>query len=76
MADEQQRRQTIGRGLRLCVNQQGERVKGFEVNNLTVIATESYQSFAEKLQQGLEKDTLPLSHLVGANRFDGNHLPA
>ena len=39
MASEQQRRQTIGRGLRLCVNQQGERRRGFEINTLTVIAT-------------------------------------
>ncbi|OSI59828.1 hypothetical protein BST67_00200, partial [Bradyrhizobium canariense] len=33
---ERWRRQTIGRGLRLCVNQQGHRVRGFEVNTLTV----------------------------------------
>ena len=43
MASEQQRRQTIGRGLRLCVNQQGERLRGFEINTLTVIATENYE---------------------------------
>jgi type III restriction enzyme len=51
---ERERRQTIGRGLRLCVNQQGERVRGFEVNTLTVIATESYEQFAEGLQRELE----------------------
>ena len=33
--------------LRLCVNQEGERLRGFEVNTLTVIATESYEEFAE-----------------------------
>ncbi|MDA4467109.1 restriction endonuclease subunit R, partial [Escherichia coli] len=38
---ERWRRQTIGRGLRLCVNQKGERLRGFDVNTLTVIATES-----------------------------------
>jgi type III restriction enzyme len=38
---ERWRRQTIGRGLRLCVNQDGQRLRGFEVNTLTVIATES-----------------------------------
>jgi len=32
MGSERDRRQTIGRGLRLCVNQDGERVRGFEVN--------------------------------------------
>ena len=40
---ERERRQTIGRGLRLCVNQEGERVRGFDTNTLTVIATESYE---------------------------------
>ena len=54
---ERERRQTIGRGLRLCVNQKGERVRGFEVNTLTVIATENYESFAENLQKEIEGDT-------------------
>jgi type III restriction enzyme len=54
---ERERRQTIGRGLRLCVNQQGERVRGFEVNTLTVVAMESYEQFAENLQKEIEKDT-------------------
>ncbi|WP_164106307.1 type III restriction-modification system endonuclease [Stenotrophomonas maltophilia] len=54
---ERERRQTIGRGLRLCVNQDGERVRGFEVNTLTVVATENYEQFAESLQKEIEKDT-------------------
>ena len=54
---ERERRQTIGRGLRLCVNQHGERVRGFEVNTLTVVATESYEQFAENLQKEIEADT-------------------
>ena len=54
---ERERRQTIGRGLRLCVNQAGERLRGFEVNTLTVIARESYEEFAENLQREIEKDT-------------------
>jgi len=54
---ERERRQTIGRGLRLCVNQHGERVRGFEINRLTVIATESYEQFAENLQKEIEADT-------------------
>jgi type III restriction enzyme len=54
---ERERRQTIGRGLRLCVNQHGERLRGFEVNTLTVIATESYEAFAEHLQKEIEADT-------------------
>jgi restriction endonuclease len=52
---ERERRQTIGRGLRLCVNQQGERVRGFEVNTLTVVAMESYEQFAENLQKEIEE---------------------
>ncbi|WP_338815960.1 DEAD/DEAH box helicase family protein [Enterobacter hormaechei] len=54
---ERERRQTIGRGLRLCVNQNGERVRGFEVNTLTVIATENYEQFAENLQKEIEAET-------------------
>ena len=57
MGTERERRQTIGRGLRLCVNQNGDRVRGFEVNRLTVIATESYEQFAENLQKEIEADT-------------------
>lgn len=51
------KRQEVGRGLRLCVNQDGERmdtnVLGNDVHNvnvLTVIASESYDSFAKGLQ--------------------------
>ncbi len=57
MQSERERRQTIGRGLRLCVNQRGERVHGFDVNTLTVVATESYQEFAERLQKEIEDET-------------------
>ena len=54
---ERERRQTIGRGLRLCVNQDGERLRGFEVNTLTVVARENYEEFAENLQREIERDT-------------------
>ena len=54
---ERERRQTIGRGLRLCVNQQGERVRGFDSNTLTVIARENYEEFAKELQREIEEDT-------------------
>ena len=57
MGTERERRQTIGRGLRLCVNQKGQRLHGFDINTLTVIATESYEQFAENLQKEIEKDT-------------------
>jgi type III restriction enzyme len=39
------------------VNQDGDRLHGFEVNTLTVIAPESYEAFAENLQKEIEKDT-------------------
>jgi type III restriction enzyme len=57
MRGERQRRQTIGRGLRLCVNQDGQRLQGFDINTLTVIATEDYEQFAERLQREIEEDT-------------------
>lgn len=44
------KRQEIGRGLRLCVNQDGHRVHDKAVNRLTVIANESYEDFANQLQ--------------------------
>ncbi len=53
---EIKRRQEIGRGMRLCVNQKGERLHGFDVNTLTVMANESYEEFAEGLQREIEKD--------------------
>ena len=52
-----ERRQTIGRGLRLCVNQEGQRLRGFAVNTLTIVARESYQAFADNLQREIEQDT-------------------
>lgn len=45
------KRQEIGRGLRLAVNQKGKRLHDDQVNILTVIANESYESFANTLQQ-------------------------
>jgi type III restriction enzyme len=71
MASEQQRRQTIGRGLRLCVNQNGERLRGFEINTLTVIATESYEQFAENLQKEIEAETGIRFGIVEVHQFAG-----
>jgi len=50
------KRQEIGRGLRIAVNQDGERVHGFDVNTLTVMANESYEKFAEQLQKEIEQE--------------------
>lgn len=57
MGTERERRQTIGRGLRICVNQDGDRVRAPGVNTLTVIASESFEQFAEALQVEIEQDT-------------------
>lgn len=54
---EVKKRQEIGRGLRLCVNQDGERLQGFSINTLTVMANESYEEFAEALQKEYETET-------------------
>ena len=51
------KRQEIGRGLRLCVNQNGERIHDKTVNTLTVMANESYEDFARNLQKEIEDDT-------------------
>ena len=66
---ERERRQTIGRGLRLCVNQEGERLRGFDVNTLTVVAMESYEEFAENLQKEIERDTGIRFGVVEAYQF-------
>lgn len=50
------KRQEIGRGLRLPVNADGERVHDETVNRLTVIANESYEDFARSLQSEFEDD--------------------
>lgn len=71
---ERERRQTIGRGLRLCVKAEGNdfiRVHGFDVNTLTVIATENYEDFAENLQKEIETDTGIRFGIVEEHQFAG-----
>lgn len=53
---EMKKRQEIGRGLRLAVNQAGERQQGFQINSLTVMTNESYQDFVDKLQKEIESE--------------------
>lgn len=50
-------RQKIGRGLRLCVNQDGDRVEDRNINILHVMANESFSEFADKLQKEIEDET-------------------
>lgn len=54
--DTMTKRQKIGRGLRICVDQNGERVLEGKYNTLSVIANESYKEFASTLQKELESD--------------------
>ena len=53
---EIKKRQEIGRGLRLSVNQNGERIFDNSINKLSVIANESYEDFAKALQKEIEED--------------------
>jgi len=50
------KRQEIGRGLRLPVNQNGERIFDEHINKLIVVANESYEEFAKALQTEYEQD--------------------
>lgn len=61
------KRQEIGRGLRLCVNQNGERQYDPEINVLTVMANESYEEFASTLQKEYEADGIRFGVLESAN---------
>ena len=49
-SSEIKKRQEIGRGLRLPVNKDGERIQDKDINLLTVITNESYREYLEKLQ--------------------------
>jgi len=53
---ELKKRQEIGRGLRLAVDQTGVRLQDKNINRLTVIANESYEDFAKQLQREIEED--------------------
>ena len=77
-SSEVRKRQEVGRGLRLCVNQDGERmdtnVLGEEeqnVNVLTVIASESYDSFAKGLQTEIAEAVADRPRAVTAELFVG-----
>lgn len=50
-------RQKVGRGLRLCVNQDGERIEDKNINILHVMANESFAEFADTLQKEIEGET-------------------
>ncbi len=55
-ASEIKKRQEIGRGVRLAVNQEGNRVRDEKINTLTVIANESYERYVSTYQSELEAE--------------------
>lgn len=80
-SSEVRKRQEVGRGLRLCVNQDGERmdanVLGNDVHNinvLTVIASESYDSFARGLQSEMAEAVADRPRAVTVDLFKGKVL--
>ena len=62
---EMKKRQEIGRGLRLAVNQDGVRIYDKNINRLTVVANEAYNDFAKALQSELKED---------CGVYFGNHI--
>ncbi len=64
-------RQKIGRGLRLCVDQNGERVEAPGVNVLHVFATETFAEFADSLQREIESESGVKFGVVDAALFWG-----
>lgn len=76
--NETKKRQEVGRGMRLCVNQNGERqdadVLGehvFDTNILTVIASESYDDFAKKLQTEMAEACAERPIIITPTLFEG-----
>ena len=78
-SNEIKKRQEVGRGMRLCVNSQGERqdsdVLGqehvFDTNVLTVVASESYEDFADKLQKEIAEACQSRPTVVTPTLFAG-----
>lgn len=77
------KRQEVGRGLRLCVNRDGVRqdrdllndADFLDVNLLTVIASESYEKFAESLQKDIESDLRDRPLVIDDAFFTKTHVP-
>lgn len=68
MGETAERRQTVGRGLRLPVNQSGDRVADRGIAQLTVVANESYREFADSLQKEYRDSGVSIG-LVRAGEF-------
>lgn len=78
---DMRKRQEVGRGLRLCVDDTGERMDENalgdsvqEVNSLTVVASESYENFAKALQNEYYEDSSGRARKVNPDLFEGRIL--
>ncbi|OOY05873.1 DEAD/DEAH box helicase family protein [Thioclava sp. F28-4] len=56
VGSDTERRQQVGRGVRLPVNQDGDRIQDEQINVLTVIASETYERFVAGLQSEIERE--------------------
>ncbi len=69
------KRQEVGRGMRLCVNQDGDRMDHpatvHQINVLTVIASESYKDFADGLQREMVEALSARPRKADATYFEG-----
>lgn len=72
------RRQEVGRGLRIAVNRNGERMDHpatvHEINVLTVVASESYKSFVSGLQKEIAENLSARPQMADADYFEGKTL--
>ncbi len=75
------KRQEVGRGLRLCVNQQGNRMdvqscgdRVHDINILTVIASESYKTFVDELQKDIKAELRERPTTVTSEYFKGKYV--
>ncbi|MCL1857961.1 MAG: DEAD/DEAH box helicase family protein [Oscillospiraceae bacterium] len=64
-------RQKVGRGLRLCVDQSGERIEDKNINVLHVMANESFAEFADTLQKEIENETGVKFGILDIGLFSG-----
>lgn len=64
-------RQKVSRGLRLCVNQDGERVEDRDINVLHVMANESFAEFAATLQKEIGDETGVKFGILNLSLFTG-----
>lgn len=58
------RRQALGRGLRICVNESGVRVRDEGINVLTVVSRENFKIFARELQKDMAEDGIVFGKLL------------